>query len=158
MIFLWFWLIFVEIFHEFGWFFATKIRNTEFKGKQKDLDPYPGQNWPDPQHCKEGSWFVCRKDVETTGATNEAEDSTDLGSLKLRKPPVSRSTETKQITLDSLHYETTEDANVFMKYISETRWNNSFWLSDSIINFYNLHGLVFWREKSDFYVRMKKIY
>ena len=25
----WFWLIFVEIFHDFDWFFAPRIRNTE---------------------------------------------------------------------------------------------------------------------------------
>ena len=36
-------LIFVEIFHDFGWFFATRIRMTKMKRIQTD---------PDPKHCK----------------------------------------------------------------------------------------------------------
>ena len=49
MIFLWFWLIFVEIFHDFGWFFVTRIRFIE-------ADPGPAdQNKTDPQHWGKGN-------------------------------------------------------------------------------------------------------
>ena len=45
MIFLWFWFIFVESFHDFRWFFATRtrirIRNTDYVIAARDLDPNP---------------------------------------------------------------------------------------------------------------------
>ena len=49
MIFLWFWLIFVEIFHDLSWYFAirTKIRSIE-------ADPDPAdqnETDPEPKHC-----------------------------------------------------------------------------------------------------------
>ena len=33
-------MIFVEIFHDFGWFFATRIRLTKMKRIQTDPDPH----------------------------------------------------------------------------------------------------------------------
>ena len=46
MIFEWFLLIFVEIFHDFGWFFVTRIR---IRFIEADPDPDPAdQNETDP--------------------------------------------------------------------------------------------------------------
>jgi len=59
MIFLWFWLIYVEIFHDFGWLFVTRIR---FMKRIRLAKMKRIQTDPDSKHWKNMKlWFNLKR-------------------------------------------------------------------------------------------------